>query len=177
MIHVKEVRLIGTDGKQLGIVPTEDALRMAEDAGLDLVEIAPTARPPVCKIMDYGKYMYELSRKAKLARKKQHIIHVKEMRFSPKISEHDFSYKIKQVIKFLEKGDRVKITMFFRGRQKTHLELGEAVIEKILDETKEYATVEKCSKFSGSENSPTLVKPIRLEGKSFQFVLMPRGKK
>jgi len=174
MIQVKEVRLIGEDGKQLGILPTDEALRIARNANLDLVEVAPTARPPVCKIMDYGKYMYELSRKAKLARKKQHTIHVKEMRFSPKISEHDFGYKIKQVKKFLEKGNHVKITMFFRGRQKTHLELGEAIIERILDETKELATVEKRSKFGGSEDNPTFIK---LEGESFQFTLIPRSKK
>ena len=120
-IRDKEVRVIGEDGEQLGIMSSREAMKIAEDAGLDLVKIAPTAKPPVCKIVDYGKYRYELSRKEKEARKKQRTIEVKEIRLSPNIDTNDLNTKISAARKFLSKGDRVKITLRFRGREMAHM--------------------------------------------------------
>ena len=120
-IRDKEVRLIGEDGEQLGIVPGKEALRMAQEAELDLVKIAPTAKPPVCKIIDYGKYRYELARKEKEAKKKQKVIEIKEVRLSPNIDTNDLNTKVGAARKFLEKGDKVKVTLRFRGREMAHM--------------------------------------------------------
>ena len=120
-IRDKEVRLIGEDGEQLGIVPGKEALRMAQEAELDLVKIAPTAKPPVCKIIDYGKYRYELARKEKEAKKKQKVIEIKEVRLSPNIDTNDLNTKVGAARKFLEKGDKVKVTQRFRGREMAHM--------------------------------------------------------
>ena len=120
-IRDKEVRLIGEDGEQLGIVPGKEALRMAQEAELDLVKIAPTAKPPVCKIIDYGKYRYELALKEKEAKKKQKVIEIKEVRLSPNIDTNDLNTKVGAARKFLEKGDKVKVTLRFRGREMAHM--------------------------------------------------------
>ena len=120
-IRDKEVRVIGEDGEQLGIMSSKEAMKLAEDAGLDLVKIAPTAKPPVCKIVDYGKYRYELARKEKEAKKKQKVIEVKEIRLSPNIDTNDLNTKINAAKKFLAKGDRVKVTLRFRGREMAHM--------------------------------------------------------
>ena len=128
-IRDKEIRLVGEDGSQLGVMPTRDAMRMAEEAGLDLVKIAPTAKPPVCKIVDYGKYKYEMLRKEKEARKKQRTIEIKEIRLSPNIDTNDLNTKINAARKFLTKGDRVKITLRFRGREMAHMNSSKHILD------------------------------------------------
>lgn len=126
--------MIGPTGEQLGIVPTEVGLRKAQESGLDLVEVAPRARPPVCRIMDYSKYKYEQSKREREARKKQHIIHVKELKISPNIDEHDYKVKLHHLRKFLERGDRAKITMKFKGRERQHMNRGRAVLERLMSD-------------------------------------------
>jgi translation initiation factor IF-3 len=133
MIRVPEVRLIGAEGEQFGILEISAALQRAEDMGLDLVEISPTAQPPVCKIMDYGKFRFEEEKRMKDSRKKQKIIRVKEVKFRPITDDHDFEYKVKNGIKFLERGDKLKVTIRFRGREMAHQDLGMKVIEKVRD--------------------------------------------
>ncbi|MDQ7789951.1 MAG: translation initiation factor IF-3, partial [Clostridia bacterium] len=123
-IRAREVRLIGAEGEQLGIVPFFDALRMAEEKGFDLVEVAPQARPVVCKIMDYGRYKYEQSKRDKESRKKQHVVSLKEVKMRPNIEDHDFDVKAKNAIRFLQDGDKVKVTLMFRGREIVHPHLG-----------------------------------------------------
>ncbi len=148
-IRVPQIRVIDADGQQIGILPTRDALKMAEDRGYDLVEISPAARPPVCRIMDYRKYKYELSKKEKDARKKQHVIHVKEMRFTPKIEEHDYQFKISHVRHFLEQGNKVKIVVEFRGRQMVHKEFGLKVMERAEKDLEGLGVIEQRRKFEG----------------------------
>jgi translation initiation factor IF-3 len=131
MIRVPEVRLIGPEGEQYGILGTSAALDRAQDMGYDLVEISPNAQPPVCKIMDYGKFRFEEEKRMKDSRKKQKIIRVKEIKFRPITDDHDFEYKVRNGIKFLERGDKLKITIRFRGREMTHQELGQRVLEKV----------------------------------------------
>ena len=130
-IRVPEVRLIDNDGSQVGIVPTARALEIATSKGLDLVEVAAGVRPPVCRIMDYGKYLYEQSKKVKAAKKKQHTVQIKEMRFRPKTEEHDYAFKLKHVRTFLEQGFKVKAFVIFRGREMVHRELGQRIIDKL----------------------------------------------
>ena len=125
------------------MLPIAQALERAEKAGLDLVEVAPTADPPVCRIIDFGKYLYEIDKKERTARKKQVIVHVKELRFRPKIGEHDYQTKLRSAMRFLERGDRVKVTMMFRGREAAHQEGGHRVLERLLGDLKDYAEVEK----------------------------------
>lgn len=132
-IRVPEVRLIDQNGEQVGVVATADALARAEAENLDLVEISPMAAPPVCRIMDFGKYRFEEEKRVKEARKKQKIVHLKEIKFRPKIDEHDFDFKVKGAVKFLSRGDKVKITVRFRGREMAHPELGFNVIDKVKD--------------------------------------------
>ena len=148
-IRDKEVRLIGEDGEQLGIVQAKDALRMAQEAELDLVKIAPTAKPPVCKIIDYGKYRYELARKEKEAKKKQKTIDVKEVRLSPNIDTNDLKTKVNAARKFLSKGDRVKVTLRFRGREMAHMASSKHVLDDFADLLSDIATVEKAPKIEG----------------------------
>jgi translation initiation factor IF-3 len=143
------VRLIDAEGEQVGVVPVDEALRAAEARGLDLVEVAPMARPPVVKIMDYGKYRFEQAKAARAARKKQHVIHVKEVKYRPGISEHDFEFKTRHARTFLEEGNKVKLTMMFRGRQVTHPELGKEVLDRVFDVLKDIAKVETESKLEG----------------------------
>jgi len=148
-IRDKEVRLIGEDGEQLGIVSSRDALKMAEEAGLDLVKIAPTAKPPVCKIVDYGKYKYEQVRKEKEAKKKQKGIDIKEIRLSPNIDTNDLNTKIGAARKFLTKGDRVKITLRFRGREMAHMNNSKHILDDIAQSLSDIAVVEKAPKVEG----------------------------
>jgi len=143
------VRLIDAEGEQVGVVPVDEALRAAEARGLDLVEVAPMARPPVVKIMDYGKYRFEQAKAARAARKKQHVIHVKEVKYRPGISEHDFEFKTRHARTFLEEGNKVKLTMMFRGRQVTHPELGKEVLDRVFEILKDIAKVESESKLEG----------------------------
>ena len=148
-IRDKEVRLIGEDGEQLGIVSSRDALKMAEEAGLDLVKIAPTAKPPVCKIVDYGKYKNEQVRKEKEAKKKQKVIDIKEIRLSPNIDTNDLNTKIGAARKFLTKGDRVKITLRFRGREMAHMNNSKHILDDIAQSLSDIAVVEKAPKVEG----------------------------
>ena len=148
-IRDKEVRLIGEDGEQLGIVQAKDALRMAQEAELDLVKIAPTAKPPVCKIIDYGKYRYELARKEKEARKKQKVIDVKEVRLSPNIDTNDLNTKVGAARKFLEKGDKVKVTLRFRGREMAHMSKSKYILDDFAESLADIAVVDKPSKVEG----------------------------
>ena len=144
-----EIRLIDEDGSQLGIVPTQRALEIARDRGLDLVEVAATAKPPVCRIMDYGKYLYENSKKAKAARKKQHTVSLKEMRFRPKTEEHDYRFKLKHVREFLEQGSKVKVFVIFRGREMAHKERGYKILERLKEDLADIAEPEEKSKLEG----------------------------
>ena len=148
-IRDKEVRLIGEDGEQLGIVSSRDALKMAEEAGLDLVKIAPTAKPPVCKIVDYGKYKFEQVRKEQEAKKKQKVIDIKEIRLSPNIDTNDLNTKIGAARKFLTKGDRVKITLRFRGREMAHMNNSKHILDDIAQSLSDIAVVEKAPKVEG----------------------------
>ncbi len=142
MIRAAEVRLIDHEGKQVGIVPLQQAQDLAREKDLDLVEISPTANPPVCKIMDYGKYVFQQKKKQTEAKKKQKIIVVKEVQFRPRIDEHDFEFKKNNIIRFLQHGDKVKASIRFRGREMTHMELGKAVLDRLLSEIKEYGEAE-----------------------------------
>ncbi len=148
-IRAREVRVIGSDGEQVGILPVEEALRLAEDQDLDLVEISPTATPPVCKIMDYGKYKYELTKKKQDSRKKQKNVQIKEIKVRPKTDDHDLMTKARHIQKFIEKNDKVKITLVFRGREIILKEQAGVVLEKIMELTEEYAVVEQPPKFEG----------------------------
>ncbi len=139
---IPEVRLIGADGSQVGIVPLQQAQDMAREKDLDLVEISPTANPPVCKIMDYGKYVFQQKKKQGEAKKKQKVIVVKEVQFRPRIDEHDFEFKKNNIIRFLQHGDKVKATVRFRGREMTHMELGRAVLDRLLTDIKEFGAAE-----------------------------------
>ena len=145
----KEVRLIGSEGEQLGIMSSADALKVAIEHGLDLVKIAPMSNPPVCRVMDYGKYLFEQTKKEKEAKKNQRIIEVKEIRMSPSIGLNDFNVKLKNAQKFLKDGDRVKVTVRFRGREMAHTNIGEELLTKFADECAELATVDKNAKLEG----------------------------
>ncbi|MFH1847956.1 MAG: translation initiation factor IF-3 [Candidatus Omnitrophota bacterium] len=133
-IRIRQVRLIGSDSEQLGVVATEEAIKRAQDEGLDLVEVAPLAKPPVCRIMDYSKYKYEQSKREREAKKKQHVVHVKELKMTPNIDEHDLAVKLNSLRKFLSRGDKAKITMKFRGREKQHMDRGRAVLDKLMQD-------------------------------------------
>ena len=148
-IRDREVRLIGEDGAQLGIMPSREAMRLAEEAGLDLVKIAPTAKPPVCKIVDYGKYKYEQIRKEKEARKKQRTIEIKEIRLSPNIDTNVLNTKVNAARKFLTKGDKVKITLRFRGREIAHMNNSRHILDDIAQSLSDIAVVEKAPKMEG----------------------------
>jgi translation initiation factor IF-3 len=150
-IRARQVRLIGEDGQQIGIVPRTQALRQAQDAGLDLVLISPKAKPPVARIMDYGKFRFQQQKKEKENRKKQKTIDVKELRLSPTIEGNDFNFKLKHARKFLEKGAKVRISIRFRGRAITHKDLGREVLQKMADETADIATVASKPKMEGRQ--------------------------
>jgi len=148
-IRAQSIRLVGVDGEQIGVVTVEEGLAMAREQGFDLVEVAPKAAPPVCRIMDYGKYKYEQSKRAKEARKHQHIILVKEMKFRPKTEDHDYQFKLKHIKDFLADGNKVKVTVRFRGREMAHTELGRKMLEKLVHDTEESASVELQPKLEG----------------------------
>ncbi len=155
-IRDSEVRLIGPDGNQLGIMSARDAQKVADEAGLDLVKIAPNARPPVCKVIDYGKFRYEQSRKEKDARKKQKIVELKEIRMSPNIDDNDLNTKMNAARKFLTHGDKVKITMRFRGREMAHINNSRPVMEQLAQDLSDIAVVEKAPKVEGRSLSMVL---------------------
>ena len=150
-IRAAEIRLIDADGENVGVVTPERALSMAEEAGLDLVEISPNAKPPVCKIMDFGKYKYETQKKEAEARKKQKIIEIKEVKFRPNTDQHDYDVKMRNVTKFLENGDKVKVTLRFRGREMAHQELGRDLLTRVADDTKDLGKVENFPKMEGRQ--------------------------
>lgn len=164
-IRAARVRLIGSDGRQVGVVNLREALQMAEQEGLDLVEIAPNVDPPVCKVIDYGKYRYDQTKREKESKKSQHQIKVKEIKLKPNIDEHDFLTKQKQARTFLEKGNKVKISCFFRGREMAYPELGEKVVKKMIE---------------GLEDISQAEAPPKLMGRSMLVILNPapqKGKK
>jgi translation initiation factor IF-3 len=154
---VPQIRLIGADNQQIGIVPTAQGLRMAEQEGYDLVEVAPDADPPVCKLLDYGKYRYEISKKEKDSKKKQHVIVVKEIRFRPRTEEHDFDFKVRHARKFLEQRNKVKFTVLFRGREMAYKEFGEALLEKVVTTLSDIAKIEGDKKFEGRILTMTMI--------------------
>ena len=149
MIRASKIRIIGKDGKQLGAFPLEEGLRLAGGAGLDLVEVAPNTNPPVCKIMDYNKFKYDQAKKERLAKKKQHVIHMKEIKMSSKIEEHDYQTKLNHLKKFLERGDKAKITMYFRGREMAHMDLGRNILDRLVKDLSSIGEVEEMPKLEG----------------------------
>lgn len=148
-IRDKEVRVIGVDGEQVGIMSSKDAMKMAMNLELDLIKIAPTAKPPVCKIADYGKYRYEQARREKEAKKKQKVIDIKEVRLSPNIDKNDLNTKINQARKFLSKGDKVKVTLRFRGRELAHVNQSKVILDDFAKALEDLAVVDKPPKFEG----------------------------
>ncbi|WP_058529843.1 translation initiation factor IF-3 [Legionella londiniensis] len=150
-INVPEVRLIDADGNQAGIVSRREALRAAEESGLDLVEISPTAKPPVCRIMDYGKYLFEISKKQAEARKKQKQIQVKELKFRPTTEEGDYQVKLRNLIRFLNHGDKVKVTLRFRGREVAHQDVGMKIMQRLQQDTADVAVIEQQAKREGRQ--------------------------
>jgi len=149
MIRVREVNLIGNDGEQLGVFPTQEALNMAEEKDQDLVEVAPNSSPPVCRIMDYGKFKYQQSKRAHEAKKKQKIIHVKEVKLRPNTDRHDYDFKLKNAFRFLESGDKVKVLVFFRGREIVHRENGQKLLVRVTETLEDIAVVEQEAKQEG----------------------------
>jgi translation initiation factor IF-3 len=150
-IESRDVRLIGAGGENLGVVPTRQALAMAEEANLDLVEVSPDAKPPVAKILDYGKFKYQEQKKAAEARKKQKVIEIKEIKMRPMIDDHDYDVKMKAIKRFFEEGDKVKITLRFRGREMAHQELGQQLLDRVKKDTGEIAKVESEPRFEGRQ--------------------------
>ncbi len=150
-IRVPEVRLIGGEGEQLGVVPTRDALKMSEESGLDLVEVSPEAKPPVCRIMDYGKFKFQVSKRKAAARKKQKQIQIKEIKLRPATEEADYQVKLRNIMKFLEQGDKAKITIRFRGREMSHPELGMKLLHRMVADAGEEGVVEQHPKFEGRQ--------------------------
>ncbi|RME17998.1 MAG: translation initiation factor IF-3 [Alphaproteobacteria bacterium] len=150
-IRAPEIRLIGADGENLGVVPPSRALDLAAEAGLDLVEISPNAQPPVCKIMDFGKFKYETQKREAEARKKQKTIEVKEVKFRPNTDTHDYQVKMRNVVRFLENGDKVKVTLRFRGREMAHQHLGRELLERVAADVKEIGKVENMPKMEGRQ--------------------------
>ncbi len=159
MIRISPVRVISDAGEQLGVLTIDEAMALAEERGLDLVEVAPMARPPVVKIMNYGKYKFEEAKAARAAKKKQHVIEVKEVKFRPGIDEHDLEFKVRHMREFLKEGNKVKVTMMFRGRQVTRVDLGRAVLDRVLAQVADVGKVEF---------------DARLEGRTMVMVLAPK---
>ncbi len=162
MIRVREVRLVDENGGQLGIVPTVEALKMARERSLDLVNVAPQAKPPVCKLLDYGKYKFELEKKTRESKKKQKLVRMKEIRMQPKIEVHDLSFKTKHIKEFLDEGNKVKVTIRFRGRELAHTELGRKVLEKVLDLL---------------DGAYVMDRPPAMEGRFMSMIISPGTKK
>jgi translation initiation factor IF-3 len=173
---VPRVRVISSTGEAVGIVPIADALQRADAESLDLVEVAPNADPPVCRIMDYGKFKYEKSKKAKEAKKKQHVMHLKEIKLHPKTDEHDYRFKMDHARKFLLKGDRVKVTLVFRGREITHIDFGKKILERAEADLLEIAQMEQSSKREGRNMISTFI-PDKAKIKEHQKKLMQDRKR
>ena len=163
-IRVPQVRLIDEEGQQIGIIDTDQAIDMAMDRGLDLVEVAPQAKPPVCRIMDYGKFKYELAKKAKISKKRQHQVHIKEVQFRPNIEKHDYEFKKSNIIKFLEHDNKVRVQVIFRGREIMHKELGEELANKLIADLQENAQVESKPHMEGKMLSFTFI-PLKAKDK------------
>jgi translation initiation factor IF-3 len=161
-IRLSPVRLIDTDGAQLGVVPVDEAMTAAREKGLDLVEVAPNARPPVCRIMDYGRYKYEQAKAEREARRKQHVTQMKEIKMRPNIEEHDFEFKTRHIKRFLKDRDKVKVTIMFRGREMAHTENGKEVLDDVVEEIGDLAVVEQ---------------QARLEGRNMFLILAPNMRK
>jgi len=159
---VPQVRVIADDGTQLGILGAREALALAQEKGLDLVEVSPTARPPVCRIMDYGKFKYEQSKRERKARKKQHVMHLKEVKLRPKVAEHDYDFKVEHARQFLEKRDKVKFTVTFRGREMAHQELGHQMLQQVIADLAEIASPESIP---------------RSEGRTLVMIMLPKAPK
>jgi len=149
MIRAREVRVIASDGEQLGVLSVREAIAKAEELGLDLVEVAPTAVPPVCRIMDFGKYKYELNKKANESRKHQTVIQIKEIKLRPRTDDHDIEFKLNNIKRFLAEGDKVKVTVMFRGREMAHPELGRAILDTVVQELQSIAVVEQSARMEG----------------------------
>lgn len=162
MIRVKEVSVIGTDGEQLGTFPTREAISLAQDQELDLVEVSPNANPPVCRIMDWGKHKYKQSKRAHEAKKNQKVIHVKEVKFRPNTDQHDFNFKVKHVVRFLEAGDKAKVVIFFKGREIVHRAGGQKVLERVAQAVEDIGIIEQ---------------PSKQEGRTLTMILVPKKKK
>ena len=158
-ISSPDVQVIASDGENLGVISTNEAISMAKNQGLDLIEIAPNANPPVCKIMDMGKYKYDLQKKANQAKKKQKTVSLKEIKLRPGTETHDYNFKIKNAKKFISKGNKVKFTVKFKGREMQHTELGKELMKKIIEETKDIAKVESQPKFEGKQ-MVMIIQPI-----------------
>lgn len=158
-IRAREIRLIDENGEQLGVMVVKEGLRIAAERELDLVEVAPNARPPVCRLVDYGKYKYEQAKRDREARKKQKVVDIKEVRMTPKIEGHDFQVKARNAIKFLQEGDKVKATVRFRGREIVHADIGRALLFDLAEEVKEYGSIER---------------EPRVEGRHMIMILAPR---
>ena len=161
-IHIREVRVTSATGEQLGIMQTRDALRLAEEQHLDLVEVAPKAKPPVCRIMDFGKYRYEQQKREKEAKKKQKVITIKEVKLRPNIEQHDFDVKLKNALRFVEEGNKVKVTIMLRGREMSHQDLGRDVLHRVAERLKDLVLIER---------------DVKLEGKNMIMILAPRPPK
>lgn len=162
MIQVSEVKVIDVDGEPLGTFPTGEAIGLAEEKGMDLVEVAPGSKPPVCRIMDYGKHKYRVSKRAHEAKKNQKITHVKEVKFRPKTDVHDFEFKLRNILKFLEHGDKVKVVIFFKGREIVHREQGDNILKRIIEGSEEFGSIEQSS---------------RQEGRTVTMILAPKPKR
>ncbi len=159
-IRAQEVRVIDSDGKQAGIMPLKEAMKIAEEQGLDLVEVAPNAKPPVCRVMNYGKYKYQQSKRSQEARKHQTVIQVKEVKLRPRTEEHDFQFKLRHAKRFLSEGNKVKISILFRGRELAHPEFGRDMMNRFLEEVKDLMVVEQAP---------------RLEGRNMVMVVAPKN--
>lgn len=157
---MREVRLIDEEGNQLGVMPTRDALQIALEKGLDLVEVAPTAQPPVCRVMDYGRFKYEQAKRDREARRNQHVVSIKELKMRPRIDDHDFEVKVRSGERFLKDGDKIKCTIMFRGREIVHSQLGREVLRQLAERLQEFGHV---------ESEP------RLEGRNMTMILAPRA--
>ena len=158
---MKEVRVISADGEQLGILDTREAIKKAEELGFDLVEVAPMAKPPVCRIMDFGKYKYEIAKKANEARRHQTVIILKEIKLRPRTDEHDVQFKLNNIRRFLAEGHKVKVSVMFRGREMAHIEMGRAVLDRMVSELQNEAVIEQ---------------PPRMEGRNMMLLLGAKGK-
>lgn len=159
LIRARELRVIGPEGEQLGILSRNDALAAAKEAGMDLVEVASTAEPPVCRIMDYGKFKYETQKKKQEAKKRQTVVQIKEIKVRPKTDDHDYETKVRHIRRFIEEGDRCKVTVFFRGREIVHKDRGLSILERVVQDTMDIAKVDQ---------------EARAEGRTLQMLLVPR---